>query len=166
MYNCWRHLLRKFLLVKLLGDSGLPEVVMLGSLVLISSTYEPSPSCISEQVFHSLCRFFWKKKEFLMVIAYEVLVWMAADQWRLMTRQSFSCLNTLFKDRKYMGQRMSFWCLSHMRKSLLYIPVQWFWVFIYIHTLCLWAAKALASLHICAGSPEHSKLTDGISTKM
>ena len=31
-------------------------------------------------------------------------------------------------------------------------------VFIYIHTVCIPAANALASLRICAGSPEHSLL--------
>ena len=35
--------------------------------------------------------------------------------------------------------------------------------FIYIHTLCLRAAKALARLRKCAGSSEHSLPTDAIS---
>ena len=39
-------------------------------------------------------------------------------------------------------------------------------VFIYIHTLCMLAGKALASLDICAWLPECLLLADEISTKI
>ena len=39
------------------------------------------------------------------------------------------------------------------------------WVFTYIPTLCLRAAKPLVSLHICVGSPEPSLLESAISTR-
>ena len=38
------------------------------------------------------------------------------------------------------------------------------WSLRYIHASCMRAAKALASLHICADSPEHSLLADEINT--
>ena len=38
--------------------------------------------------------------------------------------------------------------------------------FIYIHTLCMRAAKALASLHICADLPESSLIDDAFSSKI
>ena len=40
------------------------------------------------------------------------------------------------------------------------------WYFIYIHTLCVQAAKALVSLRICVGSPGHSLLDNSVSTKI
>ena len=40
------------------------------------------------------------------------------------------------------------------------------WAFIYIHTLCMQAVKALASLHICADLPKPLLLVDMISTKI
>ena len=36
------------------------------------------------------------------------------------------------------------------------------WVFIYIHTLCMRAVKAMARMRICAGSPEPSLLANMI----
>ena len=38
--------------------------------------------------------------------------------------------------------------------------------FLYFHTLCIRAAKALASLRICTDSSEPSLLTDAISTEI
>ena len=40
------------------------------------------------------------------------------------------------------------------------------WVFIYIHTLCMCTANALASLRVCAAWPELSLLDNVISTKI
>ena len=41
-----------------------------------------------------------------------------------------------------------------------------FWVFIYIHTLCMRAVKAMARMRICAGSPEPSLLGYMICAKI
>ena len=47
------------------------------------------------------------------------------------------------------------------------VEVKWFvWAFIYIHTLCTRAGKVLASLRICADSPEPSQLADVKSTEI
>ena len=40
------------------------------------------------------------------------------------------------------------------------------WVFIFIHTLCMLAVKAMAKMHICAGSPESSLLGHMICAKI
>ena len=61
--------------------------------------------------------------------------------------------------QKHSGQLMSKWNLSHMHSPILNIHAQLssgiislsFEMSIYFHTLCIQAAKALTSLHACAG---------------
>ena len=43
------------------------------------------------------------------------------------------------------------------------VPIR---AFIYIYTLCIRAARALASLYICTGAPEPSMLENAISPKI
>ena len=77
-----------------------------------------------------------------------------------------SCIKNQFCVRclnNFLSHDISVLTRSHMRKSLIDVAgrdrsLNVGQIFIYIHTLCMRAANALASLHICAGSPEPSLL--------
>ena len=97
--------------------------------------------------------------------------------WMKLFREVFPCLRQGIWKSWYLGQKKWIIELCHeiilckliLQMRILSYAVEqdvWFLVtpFVYFHTSCVRTAKALASLHGCAGSPEPSLVAYVIST--